>query len=405
MTPRTSSGRAPRCAPRLVAALAAVLVLWLASALPGRALAQDGAPQAPAVTVATVTPAEFHQRVAISGSVVAREEVLVYSEVAGYAVIKIAAEVNDHISKGDVLARLNGTVLSQKLAQAESALARARTQVQSATTQIAANEARLDQADATLERQQSLRESGTVTQSSLDEAVASQASARATLDASRDAVNTAKAQLREAQVTRDLAALDLERAVIKAPVSGIVTERNVKIGAIVSSAGDPLFRILRDGEVDIEADVIETDLPGVKPGDPAQLDIAGLPGLAGTVRRIDPTIDPATRLGTVVIEPDAADSLRPGLYAGGWITTATRTGLAVPASAVLNDDAGDYVFTVQDDVIARRDVTVGLLWQGQREVLDGLTEGDVVVARAGAFFSPGDAIRPILPETAPAATE
>lgn len=373
----------------------------------GPLAAQQDVPQAPAVTVVEAKMEEFRHRVSVTGSVAAREEVLVYPEVSGYAIVALEADVDDEVEKSEVLARLNATVLGQRLAQQDSALARARTQVKSAETQIAANEARLDQADATLERTRSLRESGTATQSTLDEAIAAQAAAQATLDASRDAVDTAKAQVREAQVARDLAALDLERAVIKAPVGGIVTERNAKIGAVVASTGDPLFRILRDGEVDIEADVIETEIGQVAPGDAVSLDIAGMPPVTGTVRRIDPTIDPATRLGTVLISPRDSEGLRPGLFASGWITTEVRDGLSVPSTAVQDDDGTDYVFTVeQDGTLTRRDVRTGLIWQSRREILDGLSEGDVVVARAGGFFSPGDVIRPVRPdESAPAETE
>jgi hypothetical protein len=72
--------------------------------------------------------------------------------------------------------------------------------------------------------------------------------------------------------------------------------------------------------------------------------------------------------------------------------------LTVPLSAILSDAEGDYVQVVEDGIVARRPVTPGLVWQGQREIVTGLAEGETVIARSGAFFRDGDRVRPIEPE-------
>lgn len=359
------------------------------------ALAQDTAPQPLAVTVAPVETAHFVMQVPVSGNVVARQEVLVSPEVSGQKVEALEVEVGDRIEAGAVLARLDKRVLNRQLELQDSALTRARANLEQARSQVSAQKAALDQANAALERAQALRQSGSGTQATLDQAIATQASAAAAAQTAQDSVTSADAALHEAEINRQLAAEDLENTVIKAPVAGIVTERNAKIGSVAATGGEPMFRILAGGLVDVETEVIETQLGLIKIGDAATLDIAGIGQLPGHVRRVDPTVDATSRLGLVKIEPEQADGLRPGLFAGGWITTTERDSLGVPVSAVIDQPAGAYVFTVTDGVLHRQTVTPGLIWEGKREILDGLTEGQTVLARAAGFFSDGDTVRPL----------
>jgi HlyD family secretion protein len=177
-------------------------------------------------------------------------------------------------------------------------------------------------------------------------------------------------------------------------VAGLVSVRNGQIGAIASSSGDPIFRIITDGILEIEAEVVETALGQISIGDKADLTIASVGAATGTVRRISPTVDPQNRLGKVRIDTDAK-GLREGLFASGWIITTTRNSPAVPAAAVLTDAQGTYVLVVNDGLIEKRRVTAGLIWGGYREVVDGIKIGESVIAKAGAFFSDGDRINPI----------
>ena len=377
----------------------ALTTLLTLAALP--ALAQDPAPQPLAVTVATVETARFVQRVPIAGNVVARQEVLVSPEVSGQKVEALQVEVGDPVDEGDVLAHLDRRVLNRQLELRESALTRAQANLEQARSQVTAQSAALDQANAALDRAQQLRQSGTGTQATLDQAISAQASAQAALQTARDTVTTAEAQLNEAEINRQLAAEDLANTVIKSPVTGIVTARNAQIGSVAATSGEPMFRILAGGLVDVETEVIETQLGLVKLGDTARLEVAGIGALPGQVRRVDPTVDATSRLGLVTIEPDQADGLRPGLFAGGWIITTERDSLGVPVSAVIDQTSGAYVFTVTDGVLHRQPVTPGLIWDGRREILDGLTEGETVLARAAGFFSDGDTVRPLSPDTGP----
>jgi multidrug efflux pump subunit AcrA (membrane-fusion protein) len=109
-------------------------------------------------------------------------------------------------------------------------------------------------------------------------------------------------------------------------------------------------------------------------------------------------VDATTRLGEVRSTLEGPGGLRSGLFGGGVLETEQRMALTVPLTAVLSDTDGDYVQVVRDGVVERRPVTPGLVWQGRREIVSGLDEGEAVIERSGAFFRDGDHVRPIEPE-------
>jgi RND family efflux transporter MFP subunit len=159
---------------------------------------------------------------------------------------------------------------------------------------------------------------------------------------------------------------------------------------------EPLFRIVADGEIELEADVIETRLARVREGQPTQVEVAGVGSVAGRVRLISAEVDRSTRLGRVRIFLGDDPQLRVGAFARGHIETARSRGLAVPSSAILYSDGGATVQLVKDGKVVTRSVDLGLSSGGVVEVRQGLAEGDLVVAKSGTFLRDGDAVSPAL---------
>jgi len=379
----------------------ALTALALCISLPAFAQDETG-PKAPTVTVVTAMTAEVVNRVAVSGSLVPRTEILIYPQVSGYDIQRINVDVGDIVVAGDVLAELNSATLAAQLAQAEAEFAGAGAAVRQASSQIASAQASLSQAEAALQRSEQLQQQGTVSTSALDDAVAAEQTARAAFAVATDGLAVAEAQLLQAGAMRDVARLTLDQATIKAPADGLISARSGQVGAIANSGGEPIFKMISGGIIEIAVEVIETDLGKIGIGDTVGLDVAGLGQTAGVVRLIAPTVDPATRLGIVRIETAPNPRLRTGLFASGWIVTDRHDAVTVPATAVLMEAGGSYVLAVVDGVLEKRSVTAGLIWQDRREILDGLTEGDVVVAKAGAFFADGDLVTPVDAASAPA---
>ena len=365
-------------------------LLLVSLALPVQA--QQGA-ILPVATVAPVIRAEIVEQIPVAGSLVPRNEVLVVPQVNGYPIEALLVDIGDKVAAGDVMARLDSRTLQAQVMQAEAELVRANAAVDQARSQIDSAAATADQTSTARTRSQTLLDNGTTTQALLDQAVAADLTAQAALRTARDGLRVAQAQVQQAQAARDIAMLNLGNATIRASVAGIVSARSGQVGAIAGSTGEPLFRLIEDGVIEVEAEVIETALGQVSAGDTAQMSVAGIGIVPGSVRRISPTVNAANRLGTIRISVDA-EGLRTGLFASGWIVTTQRESSTVPTTAVLTDAEGDYVLKLDGDTLLRTPVTAGLIWNGRREVLDGLADGDIVVARAGAFFANGDRITP-----------
>ncbi len=349
----------------------------------------------PLVTIAEVKRAEVQARVPLSGTLRAREEVLIYPHVSGHSLVELVAEIGDSVQQGQVLARLSRDTLVGRVAQAEAEYQRAQAGVSQAKSQIDSAKATLTQTISALSRAQRLRNSGNTAQAALDDAVAGEAAAQAAAASAADGLQVAQAALAQAAAARDLAQLDLERTEIKAPVSGVIVARDAQLGAISATGGDPLFTLAKGGKIEFVADVIETALDQLAPGQPVEVQVAGIGEIAGRVRLTPASVDPVTRLGKLQVALADHSGLRPGLFASGSVLTAQRDALTVPARAVLSDENGTIVQLVEEGVVHSQPVEAGLLWQGQREILSGLQEGQAVISRAGAFFRDGDQVRSV----------
>ncbi|HRO14030.1 MAG TPA: efflux RND transporter periplasmic adaptor subunit, partial [Paracoccus sp. (in: a-proteobacteria)] len=224
------------------------------------------------------------------------------------------------------------------------------------------------------------------------QAIAAEAAARAAAASAQGGLAVARAALAQTAAARDIARLNVERTRIAAPVDGLVVARSAALGALSSAAGDPMFTLIENGMIEMQGEVIETALLDLQRGDRAELDVAGVGRIAGEVRLLPAAVDPATRLGEVRIALPADDRLRAGLFASGDIVTSRRESVTVPATAVLADADGERVQVVANGIVDSRAVRAGLLWQGRREILEGVSEGEMVIERAGAFFRAGDPV-------------
>ncbi len=382
----------------LAAALLAALTVPLA---PVAAQEAPSDTAIPSVTVAPVIREEVAHQIPMSGTLVAREEALVFARLAGQDITAIEAEAGDHVEAGEVLARLEDGTLKAQVAQAEANLEAARAGVAQAEAQQASARAQARQSDLALERTQTLSKSGDTAKATLDQARAAADQGRAAVAAADAAVAAARAAVVQSEASLRIAGVNLGWATITAPVAGRVLERNARVGALAGAA-DPLFRIAAKDEIELEAEVIETDLAAMAVGDPALVRVAGLDERSGTVRLIPPEIDAASRLGSVRIAIGDDANLRVGSFASAVVTVDRHTALTVPASAVLGREDGDLVQAVVDGLVQSRPVTAGLLTGGRREIREGLSEGDSVVTRAGAFLRDGDRVHPVADDSTPA---
>lgn len=357
----------------------------------------DGAVLPPAVTVARVQEEQFIETVMVTGTLVPRDEILVAPEVEGLRVLELKVDEGDVVKKGDVLATLVATTLQAQVAQSDASLARSDAAIARAESVIAESEARVKEADASLERAKPLTKSGYLSESSFDTREATAKTMRAQLVAARDGLKLAQAE--KGQVVAQRKELDwrLSNTDVKSPADGIISRRTARVGALAMSVSEPMFRIVARGEIELDAEVPEAPLAKVKINQKANVEVAGVGPVPGTVRLVSPEVDKATRLGRVRVFLGADPRIRIGAFGRGVIQTAEARGLAVPASSVLYDERGATVLIVRDGKVAEKQVQTGLMADGKVEIRSGVARDDIVVARAGTFLRDGDAVRPITP--------
>ncbi len=378
-----------------------------ATAAPVHAEAAPATPSAatllPAITVSAIGRAVLRDRVLASGMIAAVERVLVQPRIEGQAIETLLAEVGDEVAAGQVLAQLASTTValrkSQLLAQRESVVAG----VAQAAAQVTDAEAGQAEALRVRERTLTLRQQGSVSQAMVDQIETSVVSAASRVSVARQGRVAAEAQLSliDAQIAE--AELQLGHTQITAPVDGVVVERNAVLGAIASGGAPPMFVLIRDGALELMADVAERDLRDLVAGQRAEIRLVGdAAPIAGSVRLVEPSVDLATRLGRARISL-AAEGVRPGMFAEAEIIVAEREALAAPMGAVSSDADGSSVLRVgADGVVHRVPVEIGIRDGDLVEIISGLEAGDRVVSRAAAFVRDGDQINPVLASAAPA---
>jgi HlyD family secretion protein len=377
--------------------LAACMTLGLAA---GPLLAADGAPPAtessgPTVSVTTARVMPFTETILVTGSLVAREEVLVAPQIDGLRVAEVLAEEGETVEAGQVLARLNSDTLRAQLDQLEANRLRADASIEQARSRIVEAEANKKQADAAFQRAEELIKSGSTSRSIFDEREAAARTAAAAVTLSKDGLRVAEAEKEQVEAQIRESKLRLTYADIKAPAAGIISRRTAKAGALASSAADPLFRIITRGEVELDAEVPEIYLPRLTVGQTARIEVAGLKPTEGKIRLISPEVDPATRLGRVRIFIGQDPKLRVGSFARGVINAETREALGVPASAILARTEASAVKVVKDGVIETRRVSTGMRSGGNIEIIDGLRDGELVVTRSAMLLRDGDKVRAV----------
>lgn len=334
----------------LVAAVAALLVAAGCKKPPEK---QTEAQRARAVTVVQIAPRAIVGSLAASGDLVPREEAAVAPEVSGYRVTRVLADVGDYVRAGQTLAVVDPALLDAQVAQAKAQAAQAEDQAQ---------------------RVKDLDGQGVLSQ----EQIVSR----------RYQAEVARANLRALTTQR-------QKLSVSAPVSGVVLEKNARPGDISTPSATPWFRIARDGQIELSADVAEDDLSRIRVGQQATVTLPSGAVATGRVRLISPQIDPQTKLGEVRIMLPVRSDIRAGGFGRAVFDDATANVLAVPEAAIRYDADGAKVMVVgPDNKVKRVPVQTGARGSGLVQLTKGPPAGTRIVANAGALFLDGDLVRP-----------
>lgn len=328
--------------------------------------------EAPVVTVVTPGRTTVEGTISANGTLAARRELPVGSVGEGGQIVSVLVEPGQWVGAGQVLAVVDRSVQVQQ--QSGSA----------AQIQVAQADARLAQAN--LDRALRLVERGFVSKADVDRLTANR-------DAANARVRVASAQLGELRARTN-------RLNIVAPAAGLILERRVEPGQVVSGGSGVLFRIAKGGEMELLAQLGETDLAQMAQGVTATVTPVGsAKQFTGQVWQVAPVINPQSRQGVARIALPYAPELRPGGFASVTIKSGTLVAPVLPESAILSDRKGSYVYLVgPNNKALRRDVKTGMVTPGGIVISTGLTGNERVVLRAGGFLQPGETIKPVSPK-------
>ncbi|WP_192177696.1 efflux RND transporter periplasmic adaptor subunit [Mesorhizobium amorphae] len=355
----------------LVAVLVAAGVVAVLNAY-GRGTAEPAAQTAAPVQAATLTVSveavrsdAIKSSVGATGTVAAWQEATIGAEESGLRLTDVLVAEGDRVKAGDVVARLDASLLKAQLAEQKAAVTQAQATLDSAVSAAAR----------------------------ADRLLASNAVSAETAEEKATAVKTGQAQVEQAEAAAERLQAELDRTTIRAPFDGIVSSKPAVAGSIIQ-AGTELMKIIRDGRLEVGVLVPEKDLAAISIGQSVNVADASGRSFTGSVSSIAETVNSTTRLATVYVGLGEGSGLRPGMFARVSIATAASQQLSVAEAALVWHDGQPAVFVVDGaGKVSARSVTTGARQNGRVAIESGLSAGDSVVVAGAGFLSDGNLVR------------
>ncbi len=311
------------------------------------------------VTATLPDQVQWPKTVSAFGTVAAWQEASISAQIGGYQLVEVAVNVGDHVHKGDVLARLDASLLR---AEEEQLLAS------------------YEQSQANQKRALRLKASSAISE--------------------RDALDYIT------QAKTDSAALALKRLQIgytevRAPDDGTISARYATLGAVVP-VGEELFRMIRQDRLEWRGELTAEQLLKVQPGQTVSLELPDASVATATVRQLAPSLDNETRLATVYADIQQGSHARAGMYASGAVHLGDTAALIVPAESAIIRDGRSFVPVLTGDdptaTVTLRPVVIGRRLGASVEVTDGLAPDERVAVEGAGFLNDRDVVR-VVPAT------
>jgi RND family efflux transporter MFP subunit len=361
--------------------------------------AADQTQALPRVEVISVKRAPSKSELQLPGSIQAVTEAPILARADGY-VRKRTVDIGDRVRAGQEVAVIEAPELDQQVLQAQATLEQAQAALEQAQANYQQGKSNLELAKITAQRWGNLGAKGVVSRQENDQyqaqyqaQVSNQQALEKAISAQRSSIAAAEAnlaRLRNMQSYR----------VVRAPFDGVVTQRNVDVGALVNAGNTLLYRVAQTGTLRTYVNVPQASASSIHVGQTATLNVSNLPGrtFTGTVARTANSLDPATR--TLLVELHVLNNdgvLLPGMYCQIAINSPrTNPPLVIPSDSLIVRTGGTLVAVVRaDHTIHLQTVTVGRDFGDRIEVLSGLEEGNTIIPNPGDIAREGLKVDPV----------
>jgi RND family efflux transporter MFP subunit len=410
---RNAAHEAPNKAPTSRTAVVVVLLLiclvlagYYLGYLPRQkrelALAAESKTDGEALALVTVSPvkrAGATSSLVLPGNIQAVTEAPVLARASGYIKTR-SADIGDRVKEGQVLAEIEAPELDQQIRQAQAAIDQAQSTIEQSQAALQQGQSNEGLAKITAEREQKLFDRNVVSRQDNDTAQMQYAAQQSNVQALGKAVSAARNSASAFQA--NLARLnDLKNYLtVRAPFAGVITVRNIDVGALVNEGSTLLYRIAQTDRLRTYLNVPQADAGNVRVGQHASLTVPDLGGrkFSGLVTRTSNALDPASRTLLAEVQVDNANgALMPGMYSEVDLAVPRKDPpLIIPGDTLVVRSDGPQVAVVgSDGVVHFKLIHLGRDFGDRLEVLDGLEEGQMLAVNPGDTVREGVRIKPM----------
>jgi RND family efflux transporter MFP subunit len=362
--------------------------------------AADQAQALPRVEVVTVARAPSKNQLQLPGSIQAVTEAPILARADGY-VRKRLVDIGDHVREGQSLAEIEAPELDQQVLQAKANLEQAQASLEQAQANYDQGKSNMELAKVTAQRWANLNTKGVVSRQDNDQYQSQYQAQLSNLQALEKAVLAQRSNIAAAEANLSRLRNMQSYRVVRAPFDGIITQRNVDVGALVSTGNTLLYRVAQIGTLRTYVNVPQSNSSSIRTGQTATLTVSNLPGrtFTGTVARTADSLDPSTR--TLLVElrvPNSDGALLPGMYAQVQLNSPrANPPLVIPSDAIMLRAGGTLVAVVRPDhTVHLQPLVIGRDFGDRMEVVSGLTEGDMIIPNPNDTAREGLKIDPII---------
>jgi multidrug efflux pump subunit AcrA (membrane-fusion protein) len=355
---------------------------------------------APPVTVVPVERSSSKTELVLPGNIQAITEAPVLARATGYIKTRLV-DIGDRVKEGQLVAEIDAPELGHQVGQAKSGVELAKAGLEQANANLVQGQTNEKLYQTTAQRWSNLVAKGAVSRQDNDTYQAQYQAQVATVDALEKAVNVAKSNVSGAESNLQRLIEMQSYTMVRAPFAGVITQRNIDVGALVNEGATLLYRISQTGTLRIYVNVPQADASAVHVGQAAKITISDLPSrvFQGKVTRTADSLDPASRTLLAEVQvPNEAGLLMPGMYAQVDFTTLrAEPPLLIKGDALVVRANGPQVAIVEpDNTIHFQTVTLGRDYGDKIEILSGLQAGQQVAVNPGDYIQEHAKVSPVL---------
>jgi RND family efflux transporter MFP subunit len=353
----------------------------------------------PLVNVTPVERSSAKTELVLPGNIQATTEAPVLARASGYIKTRLV-DIGDRVKEGQLLAEIDAPELESQVRQAKAAVEQASASLEQANANLLQGRTNEQLYKTTADRWNKLVAKGAVSRQENDNYQAQYQAQIANVQALEKAVNAAKSSIAAAEA--NLARLTEMQGYVKvrAPFDGVITQRNIDVGALVNEGNTMLYRISQAGKLRIYVNVPQADAPGIRVGQQAKVTISDLSRVfQGTVARTADSLDAASRTLLVEVQvPNSGGVLKPGMYAQVDFTTPrAEPPLLIKGDALVVRSNGPQVAIVEPDkTIHFQSVTLGRDYGDRIEILSGVEPGQQLAVNPGDNIQEHARVTPVM---------